>query len=72
MDRNASGTKNAEEGLDQVDAMGVAGFHESGIIYEKVDTTLNNVISRISQLRSEGITVFDHVKNKSLNVISAH
>jgi hypothetical protein len=39
------------EDFDEVDAMGVAGFHNSGVIYEKVDGTLNNVVSKISQLR---------------------
>lgn len=53
LSRNVSEIKSADmgEGLDQVDVMDVAGFHNSGLIYEKVDTTLNNVVSKIGQLR---------------------
>ena len=59
--RNVSEIKSADmdEGLDQVDAVDVAGFHNSGLIYEKVDTTLNNVIGRISQLRYKIKAVLD-------------
>ena len=39
------------EDFDEVDAMTVAGFHNSALIYEKVDETLNNVVSKISKLR---------------------
>ena len=44
-------TRSEDEGLDEVDAMDVAGFHNSGVIYEKVDETLNNVVSKITLLR---------------------
>ena len=41
------------EDFDEVDAMAVAGLHNSGLVYEKVDETLNNVVSKISELRYE-------------------
>ena len=46
-------SKDKAEGLDEVDAMDVAGLHNSGLIFEKVDRTLNNVVSKIDQLRLE-------------------
>lgn len=42
---------NYVEDQDEVDAMDVAGFPNADLIYEKVDTTLNNVVCKIGKLR---------------------
>ncbi|CAB4009549.1 mitoguardin-like isoform X2, partial [Paramuricea clavata] len=59
---NVSRTRNKDkaEGLDEVDAMDVAGLHNSGLIFEKVDRTLNNVVSKIDQLRQMLKTKHSH------------
>ena len=53
LNRNFSQTKAViplDEGLDEVDAVGF-GFRNAELIYERVDETLNNVVSKISHLR---------------------
>ncbi|XP_028407744.1 mitoguardin 1-like [Dendronephthya gigantea] len=49
--QQSRGQDDVVEDRDEVDAMDIAGFHNADLIYEKVDTTLNNVVSKIGKLR---------------------
>lgn len=39
------------DGFDEVDAVEIAGYHNSSLTFEKLDKTLHNVVGKVGQLR---------------------